>query len=77
MVLRNTVKVKPAGPASEEDEAEWTGRVRGDLLAWGAGRRAGPFTQVRKAHLGRKMGELHCRWATFEWPRRDFNKTRE
>lgn len=26
VVLRDTVKVHPAGPAGEEDEAEWTGR---------------------------------------------------
>lgn len=30
-----------------------------------------------KNTLGVKMGELHCRWATCEWPRRDINKTRE
>ena len=52
MVLRNTMKVKPAGPASEEDKAEWPGGVRGDLLAWGAGRRAGQFTPVGRTHLG-------------------------
>lgn len=57
-----------------------SGRAGSGVTSWlgelGGGQAA--YSSVRKAHLGGgRWRELHCRWATFEWPRRDFNKTRE